>query len=175
MSGVERRSGLILEIPGAEPVVGPHRSRLDVNAQLGVPAHVTVLFPFMPAQLCDEAILAKLQRLFATTPAFDYQLSRTAWFGEQVLWLAPLDPRPFLALTELAYKAFPEFPPFEGQFDEVIPHLTVAHGCELSAMKAAERAVEHQLPITGRARHVTLMSQADDSGRWTRTATFLLS
>jgi 2'-5' RNA ligase len=175
MSGVRRRSGLVVEIPEAEPVVGPHRSRLDVNAQLGVPAHVTVLFPFMPTQQCDVAVLAKLQRLFATTPAFDYRLSRTAWFDQAVLWLAPIDPRPFLALTELVYGAFPAFPPFEGQFDEVVPHLTVAHGYDLSAMKAAEQAVEHHLPISGRARHVTLMSQNDDSGRWTRTATFPLN
>ena len=41
-------SAVLVQVPEAERVVSPHRSRLDGAAALGVPAHVTVLFPFVP-------------------------------------------------------------------------------------------------------------------------------
>jgi 2'-5' RNA ligase len=134
-----------------------------------------VLFSFVPPAQIDPVVVAELRRILAGTAAFDFRLNRTAWFGDQVLWLAPEDPQPFRILTELAHTAFPDFPPFEGQFDDIVPHLTVAHGCDLQHMQAAERAVEQHLPIAGRARMVTLMVQADDSGTWTRHITFPLA
>jgi 2'-5' RNA ligase len=175
MVAVHHQSGLVLEVPEAEAAVGRHRDILDANARLGVPAHITVLFPFVPPAQIDPVVIAELRRILAGTAAFDFQLTRTAWFGDEVLWLAPQDPQPFRILTELVHKAFPGFPPFEGKFDDVVPHLTVAHGCELADMQAAERALEEQLPIRGRAETVTLMAQADHNGTWTRQATFPLA
>jgi hypothetical protein len=59
------RSGLIIEVPEAEPAVRQHRERLDASAPLGVPAHITVLFPFMPPEAIDAAAVTKLEELFA--------------------------------------------------------------------------------------------------------------
>ncbi|WP_176731860.1 hypothetical protein [Micromonospora rhizosphaerae] len=42
-------------------------------------------------------------------------------------------------------------------------------------MRAAEQALEQHLPIEGRARTVTLMVQAEDSGTWTRHTTLSLA
>src|SRR5215216_5253276 len=50
------RSALIVAVPEAEPLVGGWRLRYD-DASLGVPAHVTLLFPFMPAEELGEALL----------------------------------------------------------------------------------------------------------------------
>lgn len=175
MEAVIRRSGLVLEVPEAEAVVGRHRAALDANARLGVPAHITVLFPFLPVDHIAPPVIAALRRLFAGVAAFDVRLSRTAWFGRDVLWLAPEDARPLRALTDLVYEAFPDYPPFEGRFDDVVPHLTVAHGCDLADMQAAERAVSRRLPVKSRARRVTLMAQDDGGGAWARHATFELA
>lgn len=175
MGAILRQSGLVLEVPEAEAAVGRHRALLDANARLGVPAHVTVLFPFLPPAQIDAIVVATLRRILAGAAAFDFRLTRTAWFGDEVLWLAPEDPQPFRILTELVHTAFPDFPPFEGQFDDVVPHLTVAHGCGFEEMRAAERALEQHLPVRGRARAVTLMVQSDDSGGWARRTTFPLA
>lgn len=169
------QSGLVVEIPEAEPAVGQHRAALDVNARFGVPAHVTVLFPFMPPARIDAVVLDRLRQLFADVAAFEVDLTHTAWFDEAVLWLAPDDPKPFRALTELVHRAFPEFPPFAGQFADVVPHLTVAHGCGVAAMQAAERAVEQHLPIHARVRSVSLLVQPEPGGSWTRAAGFPLA
>jgi hypothetical protein len=42
-------SAVLVPVPEAERVVSRYRARLDGAAALGVPAHVTVLYPFVPA------------------------------------------------------------------------------------------------------------------------------
>ena len=132
------QSGLIVEVPEADPVVGQHRALLDASAPLGVPAHITVLFPFMPPWRIDELVLAELEHLFAAVTRFRFRLDDTGWFGDDVLWLAPREPGPFRDLTRRVYGAFPAFPPFEGQYDDVVPHLTIGHGRPLNDLHSAE-------------------------------------
>jgi 2'-5' RNA ligase superfamily len=168
-------SGLLIEAPRADPVVAQYRERLDTSAPLGIPAHITVLFPFMPPGDIDAAVLDQLEHLFADTSRFRFQLDHTNWFGSTVLWLAPRDPGPFRALTQRVHETFPAFPPFEGQFDDVIPHLTIGHGHPLNDLRAAEKTVQVQLPIDGHATAVTLMTQQSARGHWTKTATFALA
>ena len=163
-------------MPRSPPLGSRHaRHALDVNARGGVPAHVTVLYPFLPPDRIDGSVLGHLTALFATIPAFDIALTRTSWFGEDVLWLAPDDPAPLLALTELVHGAYPEHPPFGGLFDEVVPHLTVGHGAQRAEMLRAEADVRRHLPIRAAARAVTLMTQDQPDGAWTTAARFPLA
>lgn len=173
-AGAPAQSGLIVPIPEAETLIGPHRQRLDANDVLGVPAHVTVLFPFVPPDRIDAALLDRLANLFGDIPRFRYRFERTDWFGTDVLWLAPADPEPFLALTRLVWHAFPEHPPYlRAHADEIVAHLTVGHGHPVNVLRAAEAEVSPGLPIEGQAHAVTLLAQ-DDTGRWTTRGTFPL-
>jgi 2'-5' RNA ligase len=167
-----RESALIVEVPAAEPVVGQFREQLDGNALLGIPAHITILAPFMPAGRIDAGTLADLERLAWGTEAFDFVLDHTAWFGTSVLWVGPRDPRPFRGLTDRVVEAFPEFPPFQGQFDEVVPHLTVGYDHDLDDMLLAEQAIGPSLPIQARALAVTLVTELVPGGQWTTFTTF---
>src|SRR2546421_9595939 len=117
------RTGLIVEVPEAEVAVAEHRALLDPHARIGVPAHITVLYPFVPAPP-DAGVLDRVRELVGAMPAFEYRLTHTAWFGAEVLWLAPEDDRPFRALTSSICAAFPEFLPYQGKF-EPVPHLTI--------------------------------------------------
>jgi len=92
-----------------------------------------------------------------------------------VLWLAPRDPGPLRALTQRVFEAFPAFPPFEGQFDDVAPHLTIGHGHPLNDLRIAEESVQAQLPIDSHATAVTLMTQQSAAAPWTKAATFTLA
>jgi hypothetical protein len=167
------QSALIVEIPEAEPAVGELRDRLDANARLGVPAHVTVVSPFAPPEIIDAAARRQLSELFGSTPSFGVCLDRTGWFGQDVLWLGPADPAPFRALTERVVAEFPAYPPFEGRFDEVIPHLTVGHSWPAGELRSAEEAVRAGLPMGSTVRAVTLLASGPD-GRWGRRARFSL-
>lgn len=175
MTSLSGQSGLIVEVPEAEPAVRRHRERLDASAPLGVPAHITVLFPFVPPAQIDSEVLVRLGRLFAGISGFRFRLERTDWFGDDVLWLAPDDPGFFRALTQRVYQAFPAFPPYRGQFDDVVPHLTVGHGHPLNELRAAEEAVRADMPIEARVGAVSLMTQQSADGRWTKAAAFSLA
>ncbi|CAM5691577.1 hypothetical protein SCHAM137S_06449 [Streptomyces chartreusis] len=48
--------------------------------------------------------------------------------GFPVLYLAPEPDTHFRRLTDAITERWPENPPFGGQFDDVVPHLTVAQG-----------------------------------------------
>jgi len=176
----EWQTALLVAVPAAEAAVGEHRARLDASARHGVPAHLTVLYPFLPPSQVSQAVLGSLAGLFAGVPAFGFTLDRVAWFGDGVVWLAPQDAAPFRELTALAGRAFPACVPYGGQFADVVPHLTVGHLGDLAARQAAGDAVGRRLPIVARAAEVTLMSgpapgdPAARPGRWRRLAAFPL-
>ena len=71
-------TALIVKVPEAEPLVGGLRDRFDPVARLGVPAHVTILYPFMPVAAIDAAILETLRRIAASTRAFAIALIENA-------------------------------------------------------------------------------------------------
>jgi hypothetical protein len=164
-----------VEIPEAEPVVRHFRQRLDPSAGLGVPAHITVLYPFIPPDGLDAAVLRHLGRLFAAAPRFAFRLDRTRWFDDRVVWLAPADPGPFAALTVRVIEAFPACLPYRGQFDGITPHLTIGDGQPVAGLRAAEESIRPLLPVTGEVTAVTLITQATAGGRFSRAAAFPLA
>src|SRR5262249_21493881 len=158
------RTALLVVVAEAEPAVARLRLQLDPVARLGVPAHVTVLFPFMPASEIRDDVMVQLTALFRTVPAFTQSFMRTAWFGDEVLWLASDASDVLRSLTQLIWTAFPAYPPYEGQFDDVVPHLTIADRGPFDEMQAAERTVQPHLPIVAMTRAVTLIVE-QHSGR----------
>jgi hypothetical protein len=151
-------TALLLPVPTAGPAVSRHRARLDEAARDGVPAHITVLYPFLPPAGIGEPLLASPRKLFAGIAAFEFTLDQVGWFGEEVVWLGPRDPAPFTALTALVCAAFPSCPPYGGQSPEVIPHLTIGQAGRPQALRAAVESVHPCLPIKATAAQVSLMT-----------------
>jgi len=167
-------TALIVEVPAAEPAVGRYRAELDANASLGIPAHITILAPFLPAARLGDAERDRLVRVFAAVSPFDFRLDRTGWFGTTTLWLGPADPAPFRELTDRVFAEFPDFPPFGGQFTDVVPHLTIGLGRPADELLRAEQQIIPALPVTARASAVTLMAESSPGGRWETLASFPL-
>jgi 2'-5' RNA ligase len=174
MATQDSESALIVEVPAAEPAVGRYRAELDANARLGIPAHITILAPFLPVGRLGAAERDRLLRVFAAVSPFDFRLDRTGWFGTTTLWLGPEDPAPFRDLTERVFAEFPDFPPFGGQFDDVVPHLTVGLERPADELRRAERQILPALPVTSRVSAVTLMAESSPGGRWGTLALFPL-
>jgi 2'-5' RNA ligase len=182
--GVELESALLLPVPAAERAVGEHRARLDASARDGVPAHVTVLYPFLPPAEIGPEVLAELARLFAAVPRFSFALDRVRWFGESVVWLGPSDEAPFRKLTALAVEAYPSCLPYRDAYEDVVPHLTVGHldtghPGGPAELRAAGAAVRPLLPIATEATEVILMmgpapGRSASPGQWQTTASFPL-
>ena len=168
-------SALIVPIPEAEPVVARHRDRLDRAASWGVPAHVTVLFPFLPPASLEPRVLDALARLTATVPAFFLTLTDIAWFGDRVVWLKPDPAAPFRQLTAAVTGRYPQCRPYEGQFADVIPHLTLGHDHPQPVLQAAAAEVRPRLPIHARVSTLRLIIGRREPGAlWTTHAEFPL-
>lgn len=167
-------SALIVKVPEAEPVVSPLRSRFDATSHLGVPAHITVLFPFMEPGSVTPAVLQRLQLALNSVPAFSYALTSIGRF-EATTYLAPSLSEPFISLTTTVTKAFPECPPYGGQHAGIIPHLTVAHGDTNNAVVAAS---ELKMRICAypeiRARCSSVSLLENSSGKWQEMHVFEL-
>jgi 2'-5' RNA ligase len=177
-SAADLQSALLLLVPATEPAVREHRARLDASARDGVPAHLTVLYPFLPPALIDDVVLTTLAALFAAFPAFAFTLDRVGWFAENVVWLGPRDEAPFRALTALAFEAFPSCAPYGGQHDDVVPHLTIGHQGGAPALRAAADAVRPHLPVDAAATEITLMAgpaPGTPPGQWHQLAAFPLA
>jgi len=159
-------SALVVLAPEAEPSVGAHRLALDPSAPRGVPAHLTVLFPFVAPASIDEEVMALLREVIGGVGRFTATLSRTGWFGEDVLYLAPEDPAPFVALTEAVTRAFPDHPPYAGRYEDVVPHLTVGERAPQASLRAAEEAVRAALPIRLSVTDVALLIGGSEERSW---------
>ncbi|QNN52543.1 2'-5' RNA ligase family protein [Nocardioides mesophilus] len=170
-------TGVIVPVGPAEAVVAEHRLRFDVAASWGVPAHVTVLFPFVPPSQVDDDVVARLAAVFAAAAPFDCRFDRCAWFGEDVLWLAPEPDQAFRDLTAAVVEQFPDHPPYGGVFDDVVPHLTVGESRRGTAgeLRTVEVEVSRKLPVTARIGHALLIAGTDGPGSWHTVARLPLS
>jgi 2'-5' RNA ligase len=173
-------TAVVVPIDAAEVVVAEHRRNLDAAASWGVPAHVTILYPFVHPMALDEAVLSRLGAALNSVPAFECSFTRCQWFSEAVLWLAPEPVQPFRDLTSAVWHAFPEYPPYGGAFDDVVPHLTVGEVGErrrgsLEQLRAAEADVSPQLPIRTRVDRVLLIAGTNVANSWYSVQEFRLA
>lgn len=164
-------TALAAVVPEAEPVVGRWRLRFDPSAAVGVPAHVTVLVPFLPIERIDAAVRDELGAIFGGHAPFTVRFDRCRRFPG-VLYLAPTPDRPFRALTEAVVARWPEAPPYGGRFAEIIPHLTVADGQDGATLDEVEAALTARLPVTADITSIDLFVSGGD--RFHRHAGFPL-
>jgi hypothetical protein len=164
-------SALVVLVPEAEHLVASLRGRHDPAAALGVPAHVTVLFPFV-SPVDDETVgrVAEIARRHAPFTASFVAIER---FVGEVVWLRPEPSQPFSALTAAVVAEFPDWPPYAGTIAEPIPHLTVADGVDEATAAALQVELGPGLPITTRVSELALLVE-DDADRFRVERTFPL-
>jgi 2'-5' RNA ligase len=159
------QSALLVPVPEAEPLVGAWRAVHDPSARTGVPAHITLVVPWIPPEQIKQEHLEELEDIVGGEEPFDYSLDRVSWFGERVLWLAPSPSGPFKRLTAVLADHF-DTQPWQGEFPEVVPHLTVGlagHSLGSTLSDAAEDLAS-KLPVRCRAEEVDVM--CGDGAQW---------
>jgi 2'-5' RNA ligase len=154
-------SAVIVPVPEAEALVGDLRARHDPAAAAGMPAHVTLLYPFLRPGRIDAEVGSALAEAVAGAAAFRFELARVDRFPN-VLYLAPEPAAPFVALTRALVARWPGCQPYGGRFGAPVPHLTVAIGPEPPAAGAALAAA---LPLAARAERVAVVTRRR-GGRW---------
>lgn len=164
-------SAIILPVPEAEPVVAELRREGDPSAARGVPAHVTLLYPFVPDP--DAGVEAELGFFFERVDGFDLTFSAVGEFPE-VVFLAPDQAEDCADLTRALALRWPGFPPYGDAFDEVVPHLTVVDSPDRALRDRALSQLREGLPVRSVAREAQLWVQGAD-GQWRCRAAFPLA
>ena len=162
----ERESAIVVELPELDAVLDDHRNALDPSRRWGMPAHLTLLYPFvLPADM-DPTVLSRLEAVATRVRPFDAVFDGFGWFADQVVWLAPSQSEKFEGLIRQVVDAFPECPPYRGAFDEVIPHVTIGEGGDVELMRAATNAIRPRLPLKSRVAFLSLMEGSTEPGSW---------
>lgn len=156
-------TGVIVPVREAETVVRP-RAMLAAPELLpaddGVCAHITLLAPFMVAEAVDQGVLSELAGFFGDVVDFGFQLTAVAEFPAGTVYLTPEPPDVFRRLTTGLHRLFPEFPPYGGEFDDVVPHLTVPMPPEEDS-STLRTALHRRLPIDAHATEARLVHVTD--------------
>src|SRR5216684_9032244 len=83
-------SALVVLVPEPEAVVKPFRDQYDPSAAAGVPAHITLLYPFKAPDEIDDITLGKLRSCFASFKAAHRAgLVRAAPYGQRERFAEP--------------------------------------------------------------------------------------
>jgi len=159
-------TALVIAIEDAEPFDEVRRELAVEQVAPGIPFHVTLLFPF--GKLEDEA-----RAFFAERAPLEFALTRVAAWPE-VVYLVPEPDGELRACMRALFDRFPEFPPYGGIHEEVIPHATLGQGVDGHALRdEIERRLAPHLPHRCQARDVSLLEELA-SGRWRERDRFAL-
>jgi hypothetical protein len=144
-----------------------YRSSYPDGVARGIPLHVTVLVPWV--EEVDDAHLARAGRALRTVGPVEFDLVALDRFAG-VLWLRPEPDTGIRALMAAVCAEYPDCKPYDGAFDDPVPHATMAVGPHVDgAPVAAELAsrLASIVPVRCSVDAVAVLEQRDPPA-WTR-------
>lgn len=131
-----------------------------------MPAHVTLLYPFVPWDELDPSIGRKIASVAARHTAFDYTMTGPERWPDTI-YVAVEPVEPFVRLQADLAATFPEYPVYgQGSDFEFSPHITVAEGRAVDDELTMHDAAWAALPLVARAAWLDVV--ATDGGKWDR-------
>jgi len=140
------------------------RDASDRMAARGVPAHVTILFPFVPAESLGREERAALIDIAADRSAFVVRFGAVEQ-RETMVWLVPSDQAPFLELTAAVERRRPEHQPYGGIHDVLIAHLTLVENDDRTVRQEAVSLAREVGPFEAVAGELRVIAESS-AGRW---------
>lgn len=168
------QSALTLVFDGAEPFDAVRREFAPWSVARGIPFHIALLHPFAPREELSEPLLADVCDFFASQPPLEFALTHVAHWPS-VVYAVPQPDEPLVRCMRALHARYPQWPPYEGIHDTVVPHATLGTDVDAEAVRAeiARRLAPH-LPRRCSFREVTLLEEFEPD-RWRERTTFALS
>jgi len=162
--GIEPRTAISILLDEIAPEVAAARYVLDPDARLRVPLHITLLFPFVPRRDVSADLLLTLRSFFGdrARPVFD--LARVDVFPAAVAYAAPEPGGELMAITRDLWSAYPDTPPYGGEFTDPVPHATLAP-LDVADVGTVRARVEPLLPVRCEPSHASLLEEFEPE-RW---------
>ncbi len=116
-------SVLQVPVPALEQFVRSRTAHYDTDYLSRDPAfvhaHITVLGPFL--DVIDDRVAATVAAIAAKVEPFAIVLERVETFPNGIIHLVPEPDEPCRELTRLLWAAYPQCPPYRGEFADVRP------------------------------------------------------
>ncbi len=162
-------TALVVEVPEANAIL----VEAGMADMAGMPAHVTIAYPFVPAPLLRDRHLARLAAIARAQPLFTTRFERIGRLPDS--WhLVPDDPAPWQRLAHDVRRQWPGLP--RGHHEGPI-HLTIAY-LDNTAVPRIEPQVRKRvralLPLTMDVAQLTLL-EFDRRRGWQVQARFPLA
>lgn len=149
-------SVLQVPMPALEWFVRDRHAHYDTDYVAADPdfvhAHITVLGPFLDQ--VDDTSAALVASIAARVEPFAVLLERVETFPNGIIHLRPEPDDMFRRLTRELSAAFPQCPPYGGEFPDVVPHLTLDHASNGITEESTRAAL--LLPAYDRAERIDL-------------------
>jgi len=159
-------TAIVVPFHDVPAVVTARRRELTSDGADGMPAHVTLIYPFVGDADLADGDFRRLRGVLAAFAPFNVTFATFARFDAQppVLYLEPEPAGPFLAMIAALVEEFPPFPPSGGVHETVIPHLTLGYTEDAKTLRAVEAEVGRHLPVHARVDEVAVMQHG--AGGW---------
>jgi len=158
-------TGIVIFAPReVQTVAVPIMRQYAPESVIRVPAHITLMFPFVAQERLDSAEQI-VKSICADIEPFDITLAGYGQFPG-IIFMQPTNPAPIKAVFRKIYAAFPECPPYGGAFgDDIHPHVTLGQFKNEDEQRAV--SLPDFTPITFRAERLHLVYDVyDDPLLW---------
>ena len=92
-------STLAILVPETEGLVRSFHDKYDPAAKAGMPAHITLLYPFKSSNEINGLVLDTLRQCFSSFQPFKFSLMAINYFPGETLYLVPEPEDSFRELT----------------------------------------------------------------------------
>ena len=158
MSDRSGHSVIAVPVPALDDVVRERTARYDASFLSADPAfihaHITLLGPWLTDPTPDD--LSVVAGVLATEPPFAFELAEVREFAGGIVHLVPEPTGPFTRLTARLAEIFPQTPPYEGRYPDLVPHLTLEHRSTGATTAGVQGELGARLPVRARAEQVHL-------------------
>ncbi|HMI29947.1 MAG TPA: 2'-5' RNA ligase family protein [Gaiellaceae bacterium] len=152
-------TALVLVLDDAGPFDAVRRKFAAWSVARGIPFHITLLWPFAPADELTEELFGDVRSLFAAQAAFGFALTRVAMWPRDV-YAVPEPEGALRACMGALHARFPQWPPYGGIHADVVPHATLGEDINAeSVYSEIERRVAPHLPARYKAERATLLEE----------------
>ena len=141
---------LAVPVPALDDVVRERTAFYDASFVSADPdfahAHITLLAPWTQCPSAED--LARVADIARSVGQFEVKLAQLGEFPDGVIYLRPEPDTQLRDLTTRLTEAFPQFPPYEGRYGDVAPHLTLDRRSATVTPETVSATVCHLIPVT---------------------------
>ncbi|ALE73077.1 hypothetical protein FRP1_08175 [Pseudonocardia sp. EC080625-04] len=165
------QTAVLLPVAELDPVLAVIAGRRPDAVRPGIPAHLTLLYPFLPTTEVTEGVVDRCRALSAGTGRLTCRFTRTH-VGPTMISTAPEPAGPVAALATALRAQWPDHPPYGGRFGpDPEPHVTLALG-PVEDPGGISGPADTLLPIEAHLDTAVLVELTGDG--WRQRATFPL-